>query len=1281
MAKRLTLVRLWAALALATALVLGIVPAGPVALPHLEAAAQMGQPQAIVVPPGIGAQDTVLGDPGYVPDEILVKFKPGVDAAAIANINATLGATYKATITSVDVQILTVPAGQVLTKVEDYRANANVVYAEPNFIAYAFDSMASNSAAMTPNDPLFSQQWDLAKMQLAQAWDLATGSGVVVAVVDTGADASHPDLAGQLVAGYNFVGNNSNTTDDNGHGTHVAGTVAALTNNGLGVAGIAYNAKVMPVKVLDSTGAGSYTAIINGITYAADHGARVINMSLGGYSYSASLQEAVNYAWNRGVVIVAAAGNDNTSSPSYPAACQNVIAVAATDQNDNKASFSNYGAHISVAAPGVSILSTVRGGSYAAWNGTSMASPHVAGLAALVISQSPSRTNAQVRQIMEQSADDKGTSGWDKYFGWGRVNAYRALAGSAVPTPTSSGPTPTSTPTVPGPTATATPPSPSGPNDFELEVWRLTNQQRQANGLPDLAWANELWCAARRHSEDMATNNCFSHYGCLDGSSPWQRIADCGYQMTTGGENIAAGFSTPASVVQGWMGSEGHRANILNPNFREIGVGYAYNQNSTYGHYWTQDMGARSSQPATATPTRTPTGVPPTPTPTPTSVGPTATPTRTSTPVPTSTWTPTPSRTPTPTWTPSPTLPAPTATATPTPVGWGIVFQDDFEGPDKGWTHSAAVGQDDWGLVTDRSRSPSHAMFSNDVSFRKDAYLISPPILLPSQATLTFWHTYDLEGNYDGGVLEISTNNGASYTDLGAQITSGGYDGPISSSYSSPIAGRQAWTGNKLASWRQVTVNLGPYAGQTVKLRYRLACDVSVAATGWYVDDVQVAGVAGPTPTPTSLPPTATPTPTPLPPTATPTSVPPTATSTWTPVPPTATPTRTPLPPTATPTFVPPTSTPTSTPTWTPVPPTATPTQTTVPSATPTVTPTATPTGTSVPPAPSNLIVNGGFETGTFNPWSTGGGTTPVLTTAQAHSGSYSVLLGSTTGAEPYGDSAVMQTVSIPASATSAWVSFWYWPATTDMIYYDWQELQVRDLNGNVLAQALRVCANTQTWTQGDFDLSRFTGKTVQLWFNVHQDGYGDLTAMYLDDVVLMVNAPTPTPTVPGPTATPTLPPAPPALVTNGGFESGGFSPWVTGGVKLPVIATNPVHGGSYAALLGANTGAEPLGDSTLTQAIAIPAGASSATLSFWYWPGSDDRIYYDWQEMQVRSADGQTLAQVLRVCNNTQAWTQVTYDLTPFKGQTIQLWFNVHEDGYGDRTYMYLDDIIITTQ
>jgi len=292
----------------------------------------------------------------------------------------------------------------------------------------------------------------------------------------------------------------------------------------------------------------------------------------------------------------------------------------------------------------------------------------------------------------------------------------------------------------------------------------------------------------------------------------------------------------------------------------------------------------------TATPTSTPT---PTRTPTSTSTA-TPTPTGTSTPTPTPTWNlergtsylplllktfqvPSSTFTPTPTWnvepgtptvTPTPTWNVEPGTPTATPVTWIVVFWDDFEGPDKGWTHRANVGQDDWRLVTDRAHSPSHAMFASDAPARKDDSLFSPPIILPPQAMLTFWHTYDLEGGYDGGVLEISTDNGATYTDLGAQIVSGGYDKPISAVHNSPIAGRPAWTGNRLASWYQVAVNLGPYVWQTVIFRFRLACDFAWGATGWYVDDVQVIIPAsgGPTPTPTrTLTPTSPPPTTPSP--------------------------------------------------------------------------------------------------------------------------------------------------------------------------------------------------------------------------------------------------------------------------------------------------------------------------------------------------------------------------------------------------------------------------------
>jgi hypothetical protein len=150
------------------------------------------------------------------------------------------------------------------------------------------------------------------------------------------------------------------------------------------------------------------------------------------------------------------------------------------------------------------------------------------------------------------------------------------------------------------PTPTPTPTLPNGPSEFELEVWRLVNQERAANGLSPLAWASELWCAARGHSVDMATHNCFSHYGCLDNSAFWERIARCSYQVATGGENIGGGYPSPASVVQAWMESPGHRANILNSSFRDLGVGYAFNSLSTYRHYWTLDLAARYGQSSSA---------------------------------------------------------------------------------------------------------------------------------------------------------------------------------------------------------------------------------------------------------------------------------------------------------------------------------------------------------------------------------------------------------------------------------------------------------------------------------------------------------------------------------------------------------------------------------------------------------------------------------------------------------------------------------------------------------
>lgn len=216
----------------------------------------------------------------------------------------------------------------------------------------------------------------------------------------------------------------------------MAGIIGALTNNEEGVAGISWYNKILPVKALDNSGAGTTYSVAEGIIWAADQGAKVINLSLGNYADSQFLHDAIKYAYDRDVVIVSASGNDNTERPGYPAAYEEVIAVAATNAAGERASFSNYGDYIDVAAPGESIASTYPDNQYAALSGTSMASPHVAALAGLVRSLNPALTNKEVTSLLTSNAIDLGTAGHDKYYGWGQVDIYRTLqaaGGGQVP--------------------------------------------------------------------------------------------------------------------------------------------------------------------------------------------------------------------------------------------------------------------------------------------------------------------------------------------------------------------------------------------------------------------------------------------------------------------------------------------------------------------------------------------------------------------------------------------------------------------------------------------------------------------------------------------------------------------------------------------------------------------------------------------------------------------------------------------------------------------------------
>jgi len=403
-------------------------------------------------------------------------------------------------------------------------------------------------------------------------------------------------------------------------------------------------------------------------------------------------------------------------------------------------------------------------------------------------------------------------------------------------------------------------------------------------------------------------------------------------------------------------------------------------------------------------------------------------------------------------------------------------------------------------------------------------------------------------------------------------------------------------------------------------------------------------------------------------------------------------------------------------------------------------------------------LSNGGFETGSLSCWTTGGVYTPFTTTVQKHGGSYSAQLGASTAPEPNGDSSIYQTVNVPSNITKATLTFWYWPATTDTVTYDWQEAQVRNTGGTLLAQIFKLASNTQTWTQVTFDLTPYKGQSIQLYFNAHGDGYGDLTYMYLDDVNVTTSSDSTAPvaTVTSPqngaqvsgtvtvSATATDPDDPTVasmqvfidsvmvaqntnsntisyswntttytngqhsiyakaydaagnvgtsstinvtvnntasqLIVNGGFETGNLSSWSAGGVYLPFVVTGHAHAGTYSSQLGASSGSEPNGNSSLYQTITIPSTVTSASLTFWYWPSTTDTITYDWQEAQVQNSSGTMLAQIMKVSSNSHTWTQKTFDLTPYKGQTIRIYFNDHQDGYGDLTYMYLDDVSVTT-
>jgi len=344
----------------------------------------------------------------------------------MTKVHQRVGGKVVRSIPQIKAQVVTIPKGQEFFKSWVYRLHSKVCHVEPDYVAQVVD---------VPNDPYFndSYQWGMFKTQAPQAWDITHGSsGIRIAILDTGIDSSHPDLGAKVVARENFTSSDTTEPVSNSHGTHVAGIAAAISNNGIGVAGLGHSSSLMNVRVASDDGYGYYSWIAQGIIWATDNGADVINLSLGGTSPSSTLEQAVDYAWNHGVVVVAAAGNTGSTSPLYPAYYDKCLAVAATSDNDQLTSWSSRGSWVDVAAPG-SAYSTKLDGQYGNMAGTSMASPHVAGLAGLVFSVASDtngngRRNDEVRAAIEATCDDVGID-----VAYGRINAYHAVGGSSPP--------------------------------------------------------------------------------------------------------------------------------------------------------------------------------------------------------------------------------------------------------------------------------------------------------------------------------------------------------------------------------------------------------------------------------------------------------------------------------------------------------------------------------------------------------------------------------------------------------------------------------------------------------------------------------------------------------------------------------------------------------------------------------------------------------------------------------------------------------------------------------
>jgi subtilisin family serine protease len=414
---------------------------GTLAAAILTALAALSSTSAHAAP----SQNAAVAAPG----RILVQPRAGLPASQFAALLKTHGASSFRKVGQSNLHIVQLPPGvSEADMVAKLSRNPAIKFAE-------LDRRVLLQA--TANDPYFGSEYHLSLVGAPSAWDATYGAGVTIAILDSGVDGTHPDLVGNLLPGYNSYDNNTNTADVCGHGTAVAGTAAASVNNGIGVAGVAGQARILPVRIAykDATSGscyGYYSTIANGLTYAADNGARVANISYGGVAGSSSIISAAKYMQSKGGLVFVSAGNNGVDEGIAPTT--SMIVVSATNSSDTRTSWSSYGSFVTLAAPGEYIYTTNNGGGYGAWNGTSFSSPLAAGVGALVMSANPGLSGADVENLLYSTAKDLGAAGRDPYYGYGRVDAARAVAAARAAAPSVDTTAPTASITSPSASVT-----------------------------------------------------------------------------------------------------------------------------------------------------------------------------------------------------------------------------------------------------------------------------------------------------------------------------------------------------------------------------------------------------------------------------------------------------------------------------------------------------------------------------------------------------------------------------------------------------------------------------------------------------------------------------------------------------------------------------------------------------------------------------------------------------------------------------------------------------------